>query len=99
MAFEHRQTERKAKLEQLRTIARRIIEDAAAAQIAIQQITLWGGPQADDFNGDSPDNAAARLNETIVGLTAANMMFDQLEQPVGDFNVTVGEALKRIAAA
>jgi len=99
MAFEHRQVERKAKLDELRRLAKRILEDASAAKMALDQIALWGGPQAEDFNGDSPDNAAARLSETIIGLTAANMMFDQLEQPVGDFNVTVGEALKRIAAA
>lgn len=99
MAFEHRATERKAKLEQLRVLARRIIEDAAAAQIAIQQVTLWGGPQAEDFNGDNAENAAARLTETVVGLSAANMMFAELDQTVGEYSVTVGEALKRIAAA
>lgn len=98
MAFEHRITERKSSEQELRRFAKQLIELAAAAQIATGQIALWGGPQAEDFNGDAEASAAARLTETIVGLDAANMLFASLDTPVGDYGVTVKQALLRIAA-
>jgi hypothetical protein len=99
MAFEHRTTERKKAEEELRRQAKQIIELAASAQIAIGQIQQWGGPQAEDFAGDNEANSAARMTETIIGLEAAAMMFAQLQQPVGQYGVTVQQALLRIAAA
>jgi hypothetical protein len=98
MAFEHRITERKTAEQELRRFAKQLIELAAAAQIATGQIMLWGGPQEEDFNGDAPENTAPRLTETIVGLDAANMLFASLDAPVGNYGVTVKQALLRIAA-
>jgi len=98
MAFEHRIEERKASEAELRRAAKQIMELAGVAKMHIERIVAYGGPQAADF-GDSAENAAARLTETIIGLEAAAMMFATLEQNVGTYDVTVKTALLRIAAA
>lgn len=99
MEFGHRITERKASEDELRRAAKQIMELAGVAKLHIERITAYGGPQAEDFNGDSAENAAARITETIIGLEAAAMMFATLEQSVGEYGVTVKTALLRIAAA
>jgi len=99
MAFEHRITERKASEAELRRAAKQIMELAGVAQLHMERIIAYGGPQAEDFNGDNEANAAARLTETIIGLDAAQMMFAMLGQQVGEYGVTVKTALLRIAAA
>jgi len=99
MAFEHRIEERKASEAELRRAAKQIMELAGVAQMHIERIVAYGGPQTADFNGDSAENAAARLTETIIGLEAAAMMFATLEQNVGTYGITVKTALLRIAAA
>lgn len=99
MAFEHRIEERKSSEAELRRAAKQIMELAGVAKMHIDRISAYGGPQAEDFNGDSAENAMARLTETTIGLEAAAMMFSTLEQNVGEYGVTVKTALLRIAAA
>lgn len=99
MAFEHRATERRKAESELQRFSKQLVELYAASRIATGQIALWGGPQVEDFNGDAPENAAARLSETIIGLQAADMLYAVMAQPVGEFGVTVEQALLRIASA
>jgi len=99
MAFEHRQTERRKAETELQRFAKQLVELYAASKIASGQIALWGGPQIEDFNGDSPENAAARLNETVVALEGYAKLVAVMQEQVGDYGVTVEQALMRIAAA
>lgn len=94
----HRLTEKAAVLKDLRIQAQRLGEMAAAVQLAMRQIALWGGPTIDDFGGKDDPNAATRLEETVIALEGAALVMQSLNLPCAkDPKITAGDAMLRIA--
>lgn len=99
MSNEHRKDQVAKALVSLQTSAQTFLELFTNVQTMLAQIAMWGGVGPNDFGvaTDTTRQAQSRLDETLAALSAANIIMAALDNQVPDFNVTIKQALLRIA--
>lgn len=97
MSALHRREETKKAITELQSIAQTFVELVSASSLLLNQVRLFSGVSIEDFGGASEPTAQARLDETLAAISASTVLLSALTTKPPGFDITIQDALTRIA--